>query len=68
MPARPASAWRSRTHRCGHCHQLGLLDPVVERGYHHEAVNLCAPDGTVVHRIVTEPLVPGTPSLSPCPG
>src|SRR3954471_19708748 len=44
-------------------HQLGLLDPVVERGYWHEAVNICAPDGTVVHRIVTEPLVPGTPSF-----
>jgi 2-polyprenyl-6-methoxyphenol hydroxylase-like FAD-dependent oxidoreductase len=43
--------------------QLGLLDAVVERGFAHEAVNICAPDGTVVHRIVTEPLVPGTPSL-----
>jgi len=47
--------------------QLGLLDPVVERGYHHEAVNICAPDGTVVHRIVTEPLVAGTPSLVALP-
>lgn len=44
-------------------HQLGLLDAVVEQGYAHEAVNICAPDGTVVHRIVTEPLVPGTPSV-----
>jgi 2-polyprenyl-6-methoxyphenol hydroxylase-like FAD-dependent oxidoreductase len=44
-------------------HALGLLDAVVERGYRHEAVNICAPDGTVVHRIVTEPLVPGTPSF-----
>ena len=44
-------------------HQLGLLDAVVERGFAHEAVNICAPDGTVVHRIVTESLVPGTPSL-----
>src|SRR3954462_9611371 len=47
--------------------RLGLLDPVVERGYHHEAVNICAPDGTVVHRIVTEPLVAGTPSLVALP-
>src|SRR5215213_6323573 len=47
--------------------QLGLLDPVVERGYHHEAVNICAPDGTVVHRIVTEPLLAGTPSLVALP-
>ena len=44
-------------------HALGLLDPVIERGYRHEAVNICAPDGTVVHRVVTEPLVPGTPSF-----
>src|SRR6185312_683938 len=44
-------------------HALGLLDAVVERGYRHEAVNICAPDGTVVHRVVTEPLVPGTPSF-----
>jgi 2-polyprenyl-6-methoxyphenol hydroxylase-like FAD-dependent oxidoreductase len=48
-------------------HQLGLLDAVVERGFAHEAVNICAPDGTVVHRIVTEPLVPGTPSLVAMP-
>jgi 2-polyprenyl-6-methoxyphenol hydroxylase-like FAD-dependent oxidoreductase len=48
-------------------HQLGLLDAVVERGYPHEAVNICAPDGTVVHRIVTETLVPGTPSLVALP-
>jgi 2-polyprenyl-6-methoxyphenol hydroxylase-like FAD-dependent oxidoreductase len=44
-------------------HALGLLEPVVERGYRHDAVNICAPDGTVVHRVVTEPLVPGTPSF-----
>jgi 2-polyprenyl-6-methoxyphenol hydroxylase-like FAD-dependent oxidoreductase len=44
-------------------HALGLLDAVVERGYRHEAVNISAPDGTVVHRVVTEPLVPGTPSF-----
>ncbi|NYJ08455.1 FAD-dependent monooxygenase [Petropleomorpha daqingensis] len=44
-------------------HALGLLDAVVDRGYRHDAVNICAPDGTVVHRIVTEPLVPGTPSF-----
>jgi len=44
-------------------HALGLLDAVIERGYRHEAVNICAPDGTVVHRVVTEPLVPGTPSF-----
>ena len=48
-------------------HQLGLLAPVVDRSYHHEAVNLCAPDGTVVHRVVTEPLVPGTPSFVALP-
>ena len=48
-------------------HQLRLLEAVVEHGYAHEAVNLCAPDGTVVHRIVTEPLVPGTPSLVALP-
>jgi 2-polyprenyl-6-methoxyphenol hydroxylase-like FAD-dependent oxidoreductase len=48
-------------------HQLGLLEAVVEHGYPHQAVNLCAPDGTVVHRIVTEPLVPGTPSLVALP-
>ena len=48
-------------------HQLGLLDPVVERSFHHEAVNICAPDGPVVHRIVTEPLVPGTPSFVALP-
>ena len=40
---------------------------MVERGYAHEAVNICAPDGTVVHRIVTETLVPGTPSLVALP-
>ena len=44
-------------------HALGLLDPVIEAGYRHDAVNICAPDGTVVHRVVTEPLVPGTPSF-----
>jgi 2-polyprenyl-6-methoxyphenol hydroxylase-like FAD-dependent oxidoreductase len=44
-------------------HQLGLLEAVVDRAFHHEAVNICAPDGTVVHRIVTEPLVPDTPSF-----
>ena len=60
-PARSASAWRCRTHRCAHCTSLGLLEAVVDRSYHHEAVNICAPDGTVVHRVVTEPLVPGTP-------
>ncbi len=48
-------------------HQLGLLQAVVDRSYHHEAVHLCAPDGTVVHRIVTEPLVPGTPSFVALP-
>jgi 2-polyprenyl-6-methoxyphenol hydroxylase-like FAD-dependent oxidoreductase len=48
-------------------HHLGLLDAVIEHGFPHEAVNLCAPDGTVVHRIVTEPLVPGTPSLVAIP-
>src|SRR5690349_18822125 len=48
-------------------HQLGLLEPVVDRSFHHEAVNLCAPDGTVVHRVVTEPLVPGTPSFVAMP-
>jgi 2-polyprenyl-6-methoxyphenol hydroxylase-like FAD-dependent oxidoreductase len=48
-------------------HQLGLLEPVVERGWAHEAINLCAPDGTVVHRIVTEPLIPGTPSVVALP-
>src|SRR5215213_9977805 len=48
-------------------HQLGLLEAVVARSFHHEAVNLCAPDGTVVHRIVTEPLVPGTPSFVALP-
>ena len=48
-------------------HHLGLLDTVVEHGFPHEAVNICAPDGTVVHRIVTEPLVPGTPSLVAIP-
>jgi len=48
-------------------HQLGLLDAVLARSYHHEAVNLCAPDGTVVHRIVTDPLVPGTPSFVAMP-
>jgi 2-polyprenyl-6-methoxyphenol hydroxylase-like FAD-dependent oxidoreductase len=48
-------------------HQLGLLEAVVDRSYHHEAVNICAPDGTVVHRIVTEPLVPGTPSFVALP-
>ncbi len=47
--------------------RLGLLDAVVERGYPHEAVNICAPDGTVVHRIVTETLVPGTPSVVALP-
>jgi hypothetical protein len=30
-------------------------------------VTICAPDDTVVHRIVTEPLVPGTPSLVAIP-
>jgi 2-polyprenyl-6-methoxyphenol hydroxylase-like FAD-dependent oxidoreductase len=40
---------------------------VVERSFAHEAVNICAPDGTVVHRIVTEPLVPGTPSFVALP-
>ena len=44
-------------------HQLGLLEAVIDRGFHHEAVNICAPDGTIVHRIVTEPLVSGTPSF-----
>jgi 2-polyprenyl-6-methoxyphenol hydroxylase-like FAD-dependent oxidoreductase len=48
-------------------HQLGLLEAVVARSYHHEAVNICAPDGTVVHRIVTEPLVPDTPSFVALP-
>ena len=48
-------------------HDLGLLDRVVERGFPHEAVNLCAPDGTIVHRIVTQPLVPETPSLVAIP-
>lgn len=48
-------------------HQLGLLEAVVDRSFHHEAVNLCAPDGTVVHRIVTEPLVPDTPSFVAMP-
>src|SRR4051794_37440372 len=48
-------------------HQLGLLEPVVDRSFHHEAVNLCAPDGTVMHRVVTEPLVPGTPSFVALP-
>ena len=48
-------------------HQLGLLEAVVAAGYPHEAVNLCAPDGTIVHRIVTETLVPGTPSLVAIP-
>ena len=48
-------------------HQLGLLEAVVDRSFSHEAVNLCAPDGTVVHRIVTEPLVPGTPSFVALP-
>src|SRR5215217_157623 len=44
-------------------HQLGLLEAEVDRGFHHEDVNICAPAGTVVHRIVTEPLVPDTPSF-----
>src|SRR3954453_17329993 len=48
-------------------HHLGLLDAVIERGFAPEAVNICAPDGTVVHRIVTEPLVPGTPPLISLP-
>ena len=48
-------------------HQLGLLEAVVDRSYHHDAVNVCAPDGTVVHRVVTEPLVPGTPSFVALP-
>jgi 2-polyprenyl-6-methoxyphenol hydroxylase-like FAD-dependent oxidoreductase len=48
-------------------HHLGLLDVVVERGFPHEAVNICAADGTVVHRVVTEPLVPGTPSVVAIP-
>ena len=48
-------------------HDLGLLDQVVERGFPHEAVYLCAPDGTIVHRIVTQPLVPETPSLVAIP-
>ena len=48
-------------------HQLGLLEAVIDRGFRHEAVNICAPDGTVVHRIVTEPLVPGTPSFVALP-
>ena len=48
-------------------HHLGLLETVVEHGFPHEAVNLCAPDGTIVHRIVTEPLVPNTPSLVAIP-
>jgi len=48
-------------------HQLGLLEAVVDRSFHHEAVNICAPDGTVVHRVVTEPLVPGTPSFVALP-
>jgi 2-polyprenyl-6-methoxyphenol hydroxylase-like FAD-dependent oxidoreductase len=47
--------------------RLGLLDAVVEQGHPHEAVNICAPDGTVVHRITTETLVPGTPSLVALP-
>jgi 2-polyprenyl-6-methoxyphenol hydroxylase-like FAD-dependent oxidoreductase len=48
-------------------HHLGLLDAVVEHGFPHEAVNICAPDGTIVHRIITEPLVPDTPSLVAIP-
>src|SRR4051812_42535985 len=48
-------------------HRLGLLEAVVDRGFHHDAVNICAPDGTVVHRILTEPLVPGTPSFVALP-
>jgi 2-polyprenyl-6-methoxyphenol hydroxylase-like FAD-dependent oxidoreductase len=48
-------------------HKVGLLDAVVAAGYPHEAVNLCAPDGTIVHRIVTDTLVPGTPSLVALP-
>src|SRR5215203_532137 len=48
-------------------HQLGLLEAVVDRSFHHEAVNICAPDGTVVHRVVTEPLMPGTPSFVALP-
>jgi 2-polyprenyl-6-methoxyphenol hydroxylase-like FAD-dependent oxidoreductase len=48
-------------------HQLGLLEAVVASSFPHEAVNICAPDGTVVHRVVTEPLVPGTPSFVALP-
>src|SRR3954454_5755121 len=48
-------------------HRLGLLEAVVDRGFHHDAVNICAPDGTVVHRILTEPLVPGIPSFVALP-
>jgi 2-polyprenyl-6-methoxyphenol hydroxylase-like FAD-dependent oxidoreductase len=48
-------------------HELGLLEAVVDRSFSHEAVNICAPDGTVVHRIVTEPLVPDTPSFVAMP-
>jgi 2-polyprenyl-6-methoxyphenol hydroxylase-like FAD-dependent oxidoreductase len=44
-------------------HTLGLLAVVVERGFPLDAVHICAPDGTVVHRVVTEPLVPGAPPV-----
>ncbi|MBV9279391.1 MAG: FAD-dependent monooxygenase [Chloroflexi bacterium] len=44
-------------------HELGLADACVERGYVHESVNVCSPDGEVVFQIETPPLVPGEPSL-----
>src|SRR3954470_3664593 len=48
-------------------HELGLLEAVVDRSFSHEAVDICAPDATVVHRSVTEPLVPDTPSFVAMP-
>ena len=41
--------------------ELGLVDAVVGRGYVIDAVNFCAPDGEVLHRIAPPSLVEGKP-------
>ena len=44
-------------------HEVGLADACKERGYVHEHVNFCAPNGDVVFQITPQPLVPGKPAM-----
>jgi 2-polyprenyl-6-methoxyphenol hydroxylase-like FAD-dependent oxidoreductase len=44
-------------------HEVGLADACVERGYVHEHVNFCAPNGDVVFQVTPVPLVPGKPAM-----